>query len=343
MSSDSLKHTALCLLSTVFLTSLLTSCNPSALRAEGALRDRIRHRIQERVRDRLQQKNLASPHQSITAGVLHALPHQGIQRSYILYTPAAAKTSLLPLVIGLHGGRTNPERFAKTTQFNQLADREDFIVAYPVGVDSNWNDGRNSATLPAQDDVGFISALIDDVQRMRKIDRRRIYATGISNGGFMSQRLACELPDKIAAIASVASTIAVPVAARCKTQKPVPVLAINSPTDAFVPWQGGTVAGGRGGAILSVPDMLKVWYANNQCSEQESIQTPPQTVKDGTAITITRRKGLQRHCDVVFVKVEGGGHTWPGGVQQPERLVGKTTQNLNATQFIWNFFKGQTL
>jgi polyhydroxybutyrate depolymerase len=344
MSSDFLKHTAFCLLGTVLLTSLLATRNSSQSNAEGVLRDRLRQRIQERVRERLQQKTIASPNSPSTAGETHTLIQQGIQRSYILYTPAAAvRGTSLPLVIGLHGGRSNPERFAQTTAFNPLANQEGFFVAYPAGINGNWNDGRNSATPPTQDDVGFISALIDDVQRFKKVDSRRIYATGISNGGFMSHRLGCELPHKIVAIASVASTIAVPVAARCKTQKPVPVLMINSPMDAFVPWQGGTVAGGRGGAIVSVLDMLKVWCVNNQCSQQANIQTPQPTVMDGTAITITSRRGLQRNSDVVLVKVEGGGHTWPSGVQQPERLVGKTTQNLNATQFIWNFFKGQTL
>jgi polyhydroxybutyrate depolymerase len=260
-----------------------------------------------------------------------------------LFAPAATANRSLPLIIGLHGGHTNPERFAKTTKFNLLANQEGFIMAYPAGINRNWNDGRDNATLPTQDDVGFIAALIDDVQRLKKIDRRKIYATGISNGGFMSQRLACELPDKIAAIASVASTIAVPIAAQCRTQKSVPVLTINSPIDAFVPWQGGTMTKGEGGTIVSVPDMIKVWCVNNQCSKQENIQTPQPTVTDGTAITITSRRGLQRNSDVISVKVEGGGHTWPSGVQQPEWLVGKTTQNLNATQFIWNFFKDHSL
>jgi polyhydroxybutyrate depolymerase len=340
------KHTALCLLSTFLLTSLLASCGTPESRGEGPLRGLIR----DRIRERLQQKGqgagggLQKPVDVSSAGESRQLMNQGIERTYALYTPSSyTGTSAMPLVIGLHGGHTDPGRFAKTTEFNALADKEGFIVAYPAGVNKNWNDGRNSTTLPKQSDVAFISAMIDDIQKNRKIDSRRIYATGISNGGFMTQRLACELSHQIAAFASVASTIPVPLVAQCKPNKPVPVLMINSPADAFVPWEGGNMTRGEGGSILSVKQMVTFWRTNNQCLKQDSTQSQRASVNDGTTVSISRSSGAQNRSDVVFARIDGGGHSWPGGARQPEMLVGKTTQNLNATQFIWNFFKTHTL
>lgn len=338
-----LKHTASRLLSSLLLISLLVGCSTPETRGEGIIRNLIRQRIQER----LQQPNLASPAGSNSTGKIHQLTSQGIQRSYYLYTPSAymASRAPLPLVIGLHGGHTNPGQFAKTTGFNSLADQERFIVAYPAGVNRHWNDGLDGTTLSTENDVAFISAMIDDIQKKQKIDSRRIYATGISNGGFMSQRLACELSHKIAAVASVASTIAPTVASRCQPKRSVPILMINSPVDTFVPWQGGRMSKNKSGTILSVPDMVNFWRTNNRCSEQAIAQPSPSdtTIPDGTAVTITRYGCSQSNSDVFFVKIDGGGHTWPQGAEQPAWLVGKTTQNLNATRFIWNFLKGHSL
>jgi polyhydroxybutyrate depolymerase len=345
VATQILKHTALCLLSTFFLTSLLASCGAPESRGEGPLRGLIR----ERMRERLQQKRpdagggLRKPSDISMAGETHTLMNQGIERTYLLYTPSSyTGKSPMPLVIGFHGGHTTPERFAKTTEFNALADKEGFMVAYPAGVDKNWNDGRESATLPKQSDVAFVSAMIDDIQKNHPVDSRRIYATGISNGGFMTQRLACELSNKIAAFASVASTIPTPLAAQCKPNKPVPMLMINSPVDPFIPWEGGNMTRGEGGAIVSVKQMVTFWRTNNQCSKQD-IQTQKALVKDDTTVSISRYSGLQNRSDVIFARVDGGGHSWPGGNKQPEMLVGKTTRNLNATRFIWNFFKTHTL
>ncbi len=346
MSTQMLKHTALCLLSTFLLTSLLASCGTLESRGEGPLRGLIRERMRERFQERRQEAGGALQRDSkiTAAGESRTLVNQGIERTYVLYTPSSyTSNASAPLVIGFHGGHTTPERFAKTTDFNALAEKEGFIVAYPAGINKNWNDGRDSATLPKQSDVAFVSAMIDDIQNIRKIDSRRIYATGISNGGFMTQRLACQLSNKIAAFASVASTIPAPLAAQCKPNKPVPVLMINSPADAFVPWEGGNMTRGEGGSILSVKQMVTFWRTNNQCLKQDSIQPQQALTNDGTTVSISRYSGAQNRADVIFARIEGGGHSWPGGARQPEMLVGKTTQNLNATRFIWNFFKTHTL
>jgi polyhydroxybutyrate depolymerase len=341
MSTDLLKRTAFCLLSTFLLTTLLVSCNTTESRGERPFRGLMRERIRVRMQQGGQEAGggLRQPVDSSAAGEIHRITNQGIERTYFLYTPSSYASQLMPLVIGLHGGHTEPGRFSKTTGFNALADKEGFIVAYPAGGNQNWNDGRDSATLPKQDDVAFISAMIDDIQKIRQVDRRRIYATGMSNGGFMTQRLACELSHKIAAFASVSSTMAAPLATQCQPKKPVPILMMNGTADKFVPWEGGNMTRGEGGAILSVPQMVSFWRTNNRCSQQLSVQPQSVAVEDGTSVNIVRYRGSQSRSDVIFAKIEGGGHAWPGGFQQPERLVGKTTQKLNASPFIWNFFK----
>jgi polyhydroxybutyrate depolymerase len=155
--------------------------------------------------------------------------------------------------------------------------------------------------------------------------------------------LACELSNKIAAFASVSSTMAAPLATQCQPKKPVPIITIDSPADKFVPWEGGNMTRGEGGSILSVLQMVSFWRTNNHCFQQALVQPQQGAVEDGTSVSIVRYTGSHSRSDMIFAIIEGGGHAWPGGVQQPEILLGKTTQNLNATQFIWNFFKGHSL
>lgn len=192
------------------------------------------------------------------------LAHLNLKREYLLYTPPSydpQKPS--PLVIAFHGGTTSDARLARTTRYHKLADKKGFLVLYPNGVGGNWNDGRGTAN-PQIDDVSFVKALIEEVGRARKVDQRRIYATGISNGALMVQRLACEMSDRIAAFASVAGSMSVLLQEKCKPQRPVSMLIMNSPDDKFIPWQGGAMKRGAGGTLLSVDatiEFWKKWYA----------------------------------------------------------------------------------
>lgn len=335
-----MKHTIVCLLVPWGTTSLLLSCHPPESRGQGVFRERIRERVHERV-----QKGIEDRRQNVGGEEPQTFTVQGLQRTYFLYAPKPKlDENPMPLVIGFHGGRSTPQRFAQTTGFNQLAERERFIVAYPAGIEQNWNDGREAEGLPQQNDVAFVSALIDDIQKVRSIDRNKIYATGISNGGFMTQRLACELNHKIAAFAAVAATMATPQAARCHPNRAVPVLMMSSPDDQFVPWQGGRMTRGEGGTILSIPQVVDFWKMNNQCSVTSTVIVPASTgVADGTQIRSFSHQGASPHSEVTLVRIDGGGHTWPGGARQPEWLVGKTTQQLNGSQFIWKFFRRHSL
>lgn len=272
------------------------------------------------------------------------LQHQGLQRHYLLYTPATYRPdNPLPLVIGLHGGYTSPSRFAVTTGFNDLADSDGFLVAYPEGCDRHWNDGRPGVNADI-DDVGFIAALIADIQRHRAVDTQRVYGVGISNGGYMVQRLALELPHTFAAFATVAAALPVPLRVPIQAKTSVSLLMINSRRDNFVPFQGGSSRRGKGGEILSVPDTFEFWRQQCNCHTETTWDMICHFYRGRIGeIEVTRYVNPERGAEVVLIVLDQGGHTWPGGSQQPRWLVGETSKDIDASQLIWAFFQGHRL
>jgi polyhydroxybutyrate depolymerase len=271
------------------------------------------------------------------------LEHQNKTRDYLLYTPTKYNsTTQLPLVIGFHGGKTSNSILARTTLFHRLADEEGFLVAYPNGIDGNWNDGRGTAN-PDVDDVGFVASLIGNIKAVRNVDARRVYVTGISNGGFMVQRLACESANLIAAFSSVAGSMGTALKPKCNPSRPLPMMIIHSPEDKFVPWAGGEMKRGAGGNIISVPELVEFWKQKNSCTSFHEDVLPVKGQQDGTRIVANRHGRCKGASTVLFYKVEGGGHTWPGGNAQPAWLVGPTSTKINATKEIWSFFKAHSL
>ena len=289
----------------------------------------------------------------------HTMIHNGITREFWVYDPRAqagqiASEKPRPLLITLHGGGGTAERFSKmlngNTSINALADKEDFVVVYPQGIDKHWNDGRGVEHIKTQaqnlDDVGFISALIDHMTADKAIDTKRIYATGPSNGGFMSNRLACALSDKIAAVGIVIATMPWKMEPECTPSHPVSVLIMNGTKDPLVPFDGGDVGFGKNGKsrgkILSTEKTFGFWL------QQAGYTKPPQSLlrttlpdkdpNDKTRVYLQSYDG--EAASVVLYTVEGGGHTWPGGRQTPlSIIVGTTSQDINATEVIWDFLK----
>jgi len=275
----------------------------------------------------------------------------GLERTYSVHISSSYDRSRpTPLVIVLHGGGGTGQGMPKLTGFNAVADRENFIIAYPDGFEKHWNDGRGvqwQAQVENIDDVGFISALIDHLSDELNIDAGKIYVTGISNGGMMSHRLGCELSQKIAAISPVASNIPVNQASVWSPSRPVAVLIINGIDDPLVPWAGGDIHFGKTklGEVLSVADTVKFWISKNQCSSSPVVtQLPDKDPVDGTTVRTEVYGGCQDGAEVVLYAVEGGGHTWPGGLQYlPEFVIGKTSREFNASEVIWQFFKEHRL
>ncbi len=264
----------------------------------------------------------------------------GRERCYYLYVPPSHDpTQPAPLVVSLHGFLSNPESQAWISGWHKLAAEEGFLVAYPQGTawPQRWNAG---ATWNAGvDDVQFFRDLLDDLSRAAAVDRSRVYVNGFSNGGGMTTRIACEAADLVAAIGTVAA--AVVELPGCTPIYPVPVLAFHGTADPIVPYGGGDMRGRplREGAkqtrapthFVGAQEWTAQWAESNGCAlEPESI--PPQG-----QVWEKRYTSCEEGAEVILYTIEDGGHTWPGGGPIP--LVGKTTQDIDATEEMWRFFQ----
>ncbi|HEY2798536.1 MAG TPA: PHB depolymerase family esterase [Thermoanaerobaculia bacterium] len=270
----------------------------------------------------------------------------GRTRVYRLHVPhglPADKPAALVLVF--HGGRGEGATMERLVEFDALADREGFLVAYPDGVGKQWNDGREVAEFESfrekVDDVAFVSALIDAIAKDHRVDPRRIFATGISNGGIFSHFLAARLAGRIAAIAPVAGGIAEPFRASFQPERPVSVLMMNGTEDPLVPYHGGSVGGGKHGRVLDTDEAARMWAAADGCAKDTRVETLPDAdPHDGCRVRRSRWTGGREGTEVVLYTFERGGHTWPGGPQYlPRLMIGRVCHDVDATRVIWEFFK----
>lgn len=251
----------------------------------------------------------------------------GITRSWIVYLPAGFNAEeSLPLMIALHGYTQNGQEIMQFSDFNTIADTGRFVVVYPNGVDNAWNVGFSGGS--TADDVGFLSALIDTLHQQYNIDYERVYATGLSNGGFMSYRLACELGNRIAAIAPVAGTMTDESLLACAPQRMMPVLHIHGTADLIVNYNGGF--GNR-----SVEQVLDYWNGYNNCPSLPLIEDLPDLVAEGSTVQRQTWSPCEGSTEVMLLKVINGGHTWPGSVGVTG--VGITNRDIVASSEIWNF------
>jgi polyhydroxybutyrate depolymerase len=275
------------------------------------------------------------------------LQYQGRIREYLVHLPIHfLSAQSYPLVLAFHGRLGTSSGMQSLSGFNAVADANQFIVVYPQGVERSWADGRGAtpADLQGIDDVGFISTLIDHLSNTLPIRKAQVYATGISNGGLLAQRLACELSDRITAIAVVAATFSSKLVSTCRPVRPVPVLQIMGTQDPYVPFEGGTLSRGAGGELLSHEQAIVTWVRLNGCSTSPLTTHLPDLAQDGTLIEQQVYEFCAAAAQVQSYVIHGGGHTWPGSVQPlSEAPAGKTTRNLQASSIIWEFFSTFTL
>jgi polyhydroxybutyrate depolymerase len=282
----------------------------------------------------------------LMAGETWTLEHDGYQRTFLIHVPTAlSKQRPTPLVFVFHGGGGNGEQTARLTHFDREADRQGFIVVFPNGLYKNWNDGRSPDVSREHqeniDDVGFIVAIIDTMRNVFTIDTRRIYATGISNGGFFSHYLAARRSDLIAAIAPVSGGIAIPFDRVFHPSKPVSVLIIQGTKDPLVPYGGGGVLRGRRGSLIPTEEAVRKWTSVDGCTDGPvSESLPDRDPDDGCTEEKTSWASCTGGTAVEFLRIEGGGHTWPGGAQYlPILLIGRVCRDFDATEEIWEFFR----
>lgn len=279
------------------------------------------------------------------------LTFDGLARRYIVHVPKAydGKT-LTPVVIMFHGGAGKARGAMSETGWSAKADKENFLVVYPEGVarDSGrhasflfnpqtWNDGSGRENVAAAqkhiDDVGFLNAVLDDLGARLRVDPRRIYVTGFSNGASMTFRVGRELAARVAAIA--------PVAGSDWQDKPAPsralsMLYITGTQDPLNPIDGGPISIGNKSIGIKPPvrAFIEKWVKMLGCAPE------PRAIYDRDGVRGSAYAGCHNGAEVQLYTLDGMGHFWPGGKSHlPERVVGKSSHAINATDLIWEFFR----
>ncbi|MBL8130817.1 MAG: hypothetical protein JNL42_03090 [Anaerolineae bacterium] len=270
----------------------------------------------------------------------------GEERRYQLYVPTGYDgTTPLPVVLSMHGFSSNPQQQRDFSRWDVYAEQETFLAVFPrgTGFPLRWNAGAffdarsgalGSAFMGAQvDDVLFFGDLLDELAAALCIDAARIYATGLSNGGGMSNRLACEMADRITAIGTVAGAYPA-LDGGCAPARPVPVISFHGVVDPIVPYQGSEEM-----RLPSIETWAREWSERNGCTDTAitHLAIPSGIVAD--APTITQHSGCDGDVEVVLYMIPDGGHTWPGAAPSFDLLIGKTRQDFDATAIMWAFFQ----
>jgi len=263
----------------------------------------------------------------------------GNPRDYMVFLPKNyTGTQSFPLVIYLHSYGWTAQQGMSYTKLNLVADTAGFIVAYPSG-NPNWNSGiadNPEWPIPDDDDVGFINALIDTLGNHYSIDTKRVYACGYSNGGFMAYKLACELSNRIAAIASVGGVMTESTTAGCNPVHTMPVLDIHGTEDWWVPFDGT-------GEWKSVNITLNYWTGYNNCLEVDTVSLPDVYEADECTVVKISYTNCTNNSRVILYKVINGGHTWPGAGLPGFSHQGNVDNDFKASAEIWRFFKNYKL
>jgi polyhydroxybutyrate depolymerase len=260
--------------------------------------------------------------QTSTSGTRTALVH--IPTGYDPTKPT-------PIVLNFHGLAGSPSQEEGLTLMDAEADSQGFVVVYPQGTGAlpSWNAGACCGTAVSDnvDDVGFTSDLLDALEDKLCADETRVFVTGMSNGGFFSHVLGCDMADRIAAIAPVAGVLGIPT---CNPSRPVPVIEFHGTSDPLVPYDGDPAIG-----YPSVADTVAGWVQRDGCTG-----SPTTTYSNGDATCVTYAQCSQG-ADVTLCTITGGGHTWPGGTPFP--LLGATSTDISATDAMWTFFQSHPL
>ena len=266
-----------------------------------------------------------------------------LKRNYLVHIPPQYDSQKpTPVILAFHGGAANANNMTVFSGLNKKSDEAGFIVVYPSGTGRlerllTFNGGNccGYAMNNKIDDVEFTRQVLDSLAHSANIDPKRVFATGMSNGGIMSYLLASELSDRIAAIAPVGGPMGTEA---CQPKRPVSVIHFHGTDDEHAPFKGGQGKGPSGTEFFSVDHSIQAWVKANGCEREPVVTKLPDTAHDGTTITRKTYGSGKDGAEVVLIVIEGGGHTWPG---QESRLkaLGKSTQNISANDLMWEFFE----
>jgi polyhydroxybutyrate depolymerase len=301
----------------------------------------------QRLRDRIVEKRAVIGEKKVVPGDIESfLTYQGVTRRYLVHRPSGTDPSQpAPVVLAFHGGMGHAESQRTMSKMNEVADRFGFYVVYPDGTGTTgrfltFNAGSccGYAARNQVDDVGFVRALLDQLQQDYRVNPKRVYATGLSNGAMLCYRLAAELSDRIAAIGPIAGGMGV---AGPQPSRPVPVIHFHGMKDQNVPFLGGVGARALDKVThRSIPDTIAWWARANRC-----LPKPAASERQADRV-VTRYSPAEGQigAPVVLYALPEGGHNWPGGVDTTGRLgTGKMIVSVDASTIMWKFFERHTL
>jgi polyhydroxybutyrate depolymerase len=251
------------------------------------------------------------------------------QRTVHVHVPASYDPAKrIPVVLDFHGFSSNGSEQATYAGMNTKAESAGFIAVHPegTGIPQGWNAGIccGAPSALGTKDVELVAAIIDELANKVCLDDKRVFATGLSNGGFLSHRLACELSSRIAAIAPVAGVLGI---ATCNPPRPVPVMQFHGTGDTLVPYYGNIATG-----FPSVASTIEDWAERNGCTDE------PKSSFDKDDTHCVTQSQCNAGAEVTLCTIDAGGHTWPGSsLNLP--TFGKTTQAIKATDAMWDFFQ----
>lgn len=276
------------------------------------------------------------------------ITYQNNSRKYILHIPSSYDGTVdFPLVVFLHGGGGSAQSAINFTNFNQVSKSENFLMVYPQGffeASPNsfvWADGRGLAPdIQGIDDVGFIDQLVESLKQEYKINSKRVYLCGFSNGSFLTQRVAFEKNAQFAAIGTIGGTMNKSLYDNGNPQRAIPQIFIFGTEDPLVPYNGGVVVGSNTLPIVGIEQSVNYWVLKNKCQTTvPAVDLPNPNTTDNSMVTVYEHTNGNCSSKVKFYKINGGGHTW-AGVKLPHlTTMGETNLDIFASQEVWNFFK----
>lgn len=277
------------------------------------------------------------------------MAHDNSIRNVLFHIPRKLKKRKRSLVICLHPEDETPESFARITRrtFHNLSEQHNFILSFPEALNRHWNDAREDSISLSHyndvDDVGFIEKVVTYAIDSFRVDPQQIFAVGLAEGGLMTYRLACEIPEKFKGFGAVAASMSLDQLVECRADTSISLIAINGTRDPILPYEGGQIMADEleRGSILPVEDAIDYWVKQCECDEKYVLKD----MANRDTFDETRSEKLtfddcKDDRSIVLIRVNNGGHTWPGGRQyEGQKNIGKTAKDFDASVEIWKFFK----